>query len=111
MSTYYYDRQIVHVYGVKEIADPGWVSYFRVYETVVRRYVTKIVSRLLSPDGSVELSRIEIPTSYLETEYVKDRTSQYLGITKIAGGTRYATTPTTGGTTPAIQPVPLKLAM
>ena len=111
MSTYYYDRQIVNVYGVKEIADPGWVSYYRVYETVVRRYVTKIVSRLLSPDGSVELSRIEIPTNYLETEYVKDRTSQYIGITKIAGGTRYATTPTTGGTAPNIQPVPLSLSM
>jgi hypothetical protein len=110
MSTYHYDRQVVNVYGVREIADPGWVSYYRVYETVVRRYITKIVSRLLSPDGSVELSRIEIPTSYLESEYVRDRTSQYIGLTKIAGGAGYATRPTTGGMSPNIQPVPLTLA-
>jgi hypothetical protein len=118
MSTHYTERQVINEYGVKEISDVGWVSYYRVYETVVRRYVTKIVSRLFSPDGSVEVSRIEIPTSYLESEFVKDRTSQYIGVTKIAGGTGYATQPSTqpstpakGAPTPSIQPVPLKLAM
>jgi len=118
MSTHYTERLVINEYGVKEVSDVGWVSYYRVYETVVRRYVTRIVSRLFSPDGSVEVSRIEIPTSYLESEYVKDRTSQYIGVTKIAGGAGYATqlstrtsTLTKGGISPSIQPVPLKLAM
>ena len=57
-------------------------SQFRIYETVVRRYITRIISRYLSPDN-VEITRIEIPTNYLETEYVAGRTTQLVRIQPI----------------------------
>jgi hypothetical protein len=44
-----------------------YVSNYKIYETIVRRYITKIVSRYMTPDG-VEITRVEVPTSYLETE-------------------------------------------
>jgi len=96
MSTsYHIERYNINEYRVREVTDLGWVHYYRVYETVVRRYVTRVLSRLLSPDGTVEVSRIEIPTNYLETEYVRDRTTQYIGVTRIAGsGTTSAARPT-----------------
>jgi hypothetical protein len=56
-----------------------YVSNYKIYETIVRRYITKIVSRYMTPDG-MEFSRVEVPTSYLETEYVSGRTTQYIGV-------------------------------
>lgn len=103
MSTsYQVERYNINEYRVKEVSDAGWVYYYRVYETVVRRYVTRILSRLLSPDGTVEVSRIEIPTSYLETEYVRERTTQYVGVTKIAGS---STASSSVSTQPPAKPI------
>jgi hypothetical protein len=56
-----------------------YVSNYKIYETVVRRYITKIVSRYISPDG-IEVTRIEIPTSYLESEYVSGMTTRFVGV-------------------------------
>jgi hypothetical protein len=56
-----------------------YVSNYKIYETVVRRYITKIISRYLTPDG-IEVARVEIPTNYLETEYVSGRITQYTGV-------------------------------
>jgi hypothetical protein len=103
MSTsYQVERYNINEYRVREVSDVGWVYYYRVYETVVRRYVTRILSRLLSPDGTVEVSRIEIPTNYLETEYVRDRTTQYVGVTKLAGS---STTSVSGSTQTPASPI------
>ena len=56
-----------------------YVSNYKIYETVVRRYITKIVSRYISPEG-IEVTRIEIPTNYLESEYVSGRTTQLVRV-------------------------------
>lgn len=74
MSLSYQVEQIPVVqYGTKtatiqtNIYSTIYVSNYKIYETIVRRYITKIVSRYMTPDG-VEITRVEVPTSYLETE-------------------------------------------
>jgi hypothetical protein len=64
----------------------GWVSLYNIYQTMYRLFVTQIVTRLLSPDGSVEVSRIVTPTSYLYTQYEVGRATQFMGVTRIGGG-------------------------
>ena len=64
----------------------GWVSLYNIYQTMYRLFVTQIVTRLLSPDGSVEVSRIVTPTSYLYTQYEIGRATQFMGVTRIGGG-------------------------
>jgi len=68
-----------------------YVSNYKIYETIVRRYITKIVSRYMTPDG-VEITRVEVPTSYLETEYVSGRTTQYIGVKPVLVSTSSQTT-------------------
>jgi hypothetical protein len=76
-----YSTRTVSVF-VTNIYSTIYASQYRIYETVVRRYITKIVSRYLSPDN-IEITRIETPTSYLETEYVAGRTTQLVRIQPI----------------------------
>jgi len=86
LSLSYQTEQVPVVqYGAKTVTiqtniySTIYVSNYKIYETVVRRYITKIVSRYISPDG-IEVTRIEIPTSYLESEYVSGRTTQLVGV-------------------------------
>ena len=69
----------------------SYVSSFKIYETVVRRYITKILFRLMTLDG-MELTRFELPTSYLETEYVSGRTTQFVGVKPASVSTSSQTT-------------------
>lgn len=86
MSLSYQTEQVPVVqYGTKtatlqtNIYSTIYVSNYKIYETVVRRYITKIISRYVTPDG-IEVSRVETPTNYLETEYISGRTTQFIGV-------------------------------
>jgi hypothetical protein len=70
-------------YTTITVNEPGWASLYHIYQTMYRVFVTQIVTRLLSPDGSVEVSRIATPTSYLYTQYEIGRATQFMGITRI----------------------------
>jgi hypothetical protein len=71
-------------YAERTVREWGWVSKFRVTESVVRVIVTKVTTELVSPEGHV-LSSYSINTRYVETEYVADRHTAFLGLTRIAG--------------------------
>ena len=97
MSLSYQVEQVPFVqYGTKiatiqtNIYSTIYVSNYKIYETIVRRYITKIVSKYVTPDG-VEITRIEVPTSYLETEYVSGRTTQYIGVKPVLVSTSQQT--------------------
>ena len=103
------ERAIVAQYDVKTVTiqtniySTIYVSEFKIYETVVRRFITKIISRYVTPDGT-EVTRIEVPTSYLETEFVAGRLTRFAGMrpVPIPPGQRREILP---------QPVPINLAM
>ena len=85
-------------YAERTVREWGWVSKFRVTESVVRVIVTKVTTELVSPEGRV-LSSYSINTRYVETEYVADRHTAFLGLTRIAG-------PQPGQPAPQPSPVP-----
>jgi hypothetical protein len=60
----------------------GWVSRFRIINTVVRVVVTRLTHVLLSPDGRVEVSRYVLPTRYVETEYSLPPLTQFVGVVR-----------------------------
>ena len=72
-------------YTTLTVNDLGWASLYHIYQTLYRVFVTQIVTRLLSPDGSVEVSRIATPTSYLYTQYEVGRATQFMGVTRLGG--------------------------
>ena len=71
----------------------GWVTKYRLINTVVRVVVTKLTYILLSPDGTVEVSRYVLPTRYVETEYSLTPLTQFIGVVKLEEAIG-ATTPT-----------------
>jgi hypothetical protein len=60
----------------------GYVSKYRIIETVVRVVVTRVNVELVAPDGSTVVSRYSIPTRYVETEYRRPLT-QFLGVVRL----------------------------
>jgi len=81
-----------------------YVSEYKIYETIVRRYITKIISRYVTPDG-IEVSRVEVPTNYLETEYVSGRLTQFVGVRPVL------VPPSQRGKEIEIQPQPMPLSL
>jgi hypothetical protein len=81
----HYERAIVLVEVSREInvSEPGWVSRFRVVETVIREYATRVVYTLLSPDMKTVISVYETPTRILLSTSVLVFT-EFLGATKLA---------------------------
>jgi hypothetical protein len=68
----------------RTIRETGWISRFRIIETLVRVIVTRVTVELVGPDGTTVVSRYATPTRYVETEYTRDRTTVFLGFTRIA---------------------------
>jgi hypothetical protein len=81
----HYERVIVPVEVSREVtvSEPGWVSRFRVVETVIREYATRVVYTLLSPDMKTVISVYEIPTRILLSTSVLAFT-EFLGVAKLA---------------------------
>jgi hypothetical protein len=81
----YYEKIVVPVEAGREItvSEPGWVSRYRVIETVIREYATKVVYSLLSPDMKTVISVYEVPTRILLSTSVLVFT-EFLGVAKLA---------------------------
>ena len=93
-------------YAERTVREWGWVSKFRVTESVVRVIVTKVTTELVSPDGRV-LSSYSINTRYVETEYVAERLTAFFGLTRVAGPQHQpAPSPTPAPVTPPRLPQP-----
>jgi hypothetical protein len=74
---------VVERYVDRTVTSRGWVTKFRIINTVVRVIVTRITNVLLSPDGRVEVSRYVVPTRYVETEYSLPPLTQYVGLVRL----------------------------
>jgi len=62
------------------VEERGWVSLYRLISTVVRTIVTQVIVRLMSPDGTVEVSRYVLPTRYVEREAVRSVATVFVGV-------------------------------
>jgi hypothetical protein len=85
----------------------GWVTKYRLINTVVRVVVTRLTYILLSPDGAVEVSRYVLPTRYVETEYSLTPLTQFIGVVKLEeaiGAPKVEIMPTPAPTSPATTP-------
>jgi len=74
---------VIESFSERTVRVGGYASKFKVFETVHRVIVTRVLSELLSPDGSV-LTSFYVDTRYIETEYVGDKITKFLGLTRIA---------------------------
>ena len=74
---------VIERFSERTVRVGGYASKFKVFETVYRVVVTRVLSELLSPDGSV-LTSFYIDTRYIETEYAGDKITKFLGLTRIA---------------------------
>ena len=92
----------------RTVTSKGWVTKYRLIGTTVRVVVTKITYVLLSPDGTVEVSRYVLPTRYIETEYSLTPVTQYLGVVRLEEAIGVATPVTTPakGIAPTPTPAP-----
>jgi hypothetical protein len=81
----YYEIVVVPVEVSREItvSEPGWVSRYRIVETVIREYATKVIYSLLSPDMRTVISVYEVPTRILLSTSVLAFT-EFLGVAKLA---------------------------
>jgi len=97
---------VVERYVERTVREGGWVSRFRVTESVVRVIVTKVTTEFVSPEGLV-LSSYSVNTRYVETEYVAERLTTFLGLTRVAGPQpQPAPSPTPAPVTPPRLPQP-----
>jgi hypothetical protein len=87
----------------RTIRETGWVSRFRIIESVIRVVVTRVTVELMDPNGTTVVSKYATPTRYVETEY-RRRTTVFLGITRIAQPV--TTQPVTPPQPITTQPVP-----
>jgi hypothetical protein len=79
----------------RAVSAAGYVSKYRILETIHRVYVTRIVSSLLAPDARTLLTVIAVNTRLLETEYTRGRATVFVGVDIL---TEQATAPApTGG--------------
>jgi hypothetical protein len=113
---YEYVPVVIEEVREKGASESGYVSKYRVIETKHRVVVTKILMTLLAPDGKTIVSRYDIPTRIVETEYSRGVVTVYVGVVKTAetpqpvtiqpvtggGGTTTAQPPTTRGTLPEL---------
>ncbi len=86
----------------RTIRHVGYVSKFRVYETIVRVVVTRVNVELVGPDGSTVVSRYSVSTRYVESEQKKPGMTVFLGVVKLEEAT---TTPPAETRRPEVQPV------
>jgi len=104
--SYEVSAPVTERYVERTFREGGWVSKFRVTESVVRVIVTKVTTEFVSPEGRV-LSSYSINTRYVETEYVADRLTAFLGLTRVAGPQpQPAPSPTPAPVTPPRLPQP-----
>ena len=114
MSLVYETQQsVVETYAERTVRQVGWVSKYRILETIFRVIVTRVTVELIAPDGQTVVSRYVVPTRYVETEYRRANTV-FLGVVRMEEST--PATPTTP-TQPAyertveIQPQPVPISM
>jgi hypothetical protein len=115
-------QSVVETYAERTVRQTGWVSKYRILETIHRVIVTKVTVELVAPDGQTVVSRYVVPTRYVETEFRRANTV-FLGVVKAEESTPSTPTApatTLGSTTPAkpvqestpeIQPVPISMAV
>ena len=114
MSIAYETQQsVVETYAERTVRQTGWVSKYRILETIFRVIVTKVTVELVAPDGSTVISRYVVPTRYVETEY-RSANTVFLGVVRA----EESTAPTTPiqvahgrGVEVQPQPVPITMAM
>jgi len=80
--SYEIEPLIVERFVERVVRVGGYVSRFKVYETIHRLIVTRILSELVSPDGRV-LTSFYVDTRFVETEYTVGRTTKFLGIERL----------------------------
>ena len=99
-----YESQPVQVeqYVERTIRQTGWVSKFRIFDTIFRVIVTRVTVELVAPDGSTVVSRYTLPTRYVETEYRKP-TTVFVGVVKASESLPEASPPAEARR-PEIQP-------
>jgi len=102
-----YEYVPVVIEEVKEraVTVAGYVSKYRILETIHRVYVTRIVSSLLAPDAKTLLTVIAVNTRLLETEYTRGRSTVFVGVETLA---ERASAPTSAGEVPT-RPAPMPL--
>lgn len=103
-----YEYVPVVIEEVKETAvtATGYVSKYRILETIHRVYVTRIVSSLLAPDARTLLTVIAVNTRLLETEYTRGSTTIFVGVEMLAEQAS-APAPTGGEALKGATPMPL----
>jgi hypothetical protein len=104
-------QSVVETYAERTVRQTGWVSKYRILETIHRVIVTKVTVELVAPDGQTVVSRYVVPTRYVETEYRRADTV-FLGVVR-AGESTAPTTPTQPayGREVEIQPQPVPLSL
>jgi hypothetical protein len=106
-------QSVVETYAERTIRQTGWVSKYRILETIFRVIVTMVTVELVAPDGTTVVSRYVVPTRYVETEYRRADTV-FLGVVRAEGSTA-PTTPTQTAYKQTVeiqpQPVPITMAM
>ena len=90
---YEYVPVVIEEVREKGASEFGYVSKYRIIETKHRVVVTKILMTLLAPDGKTIVSRYDIPTRIVETEYSRGVVTVYVGVVKTAETPQ----PVTGG--------------
>ena len=102
----------------RTVRQTGYVSAYRIIETIIRVIVTRVNIELIAPDGSTVLSKYALPTRYVETEYRRPMTI-FLGVTRLEAPQpatpqqATTTTPTSVAQRREIetQPVPIQMAV
>ncbi len=81
---YEYVPVVVEEFAERGVGEGGYVSKFKITETVRRVVVTRLIMSLLSPDNQVVVSRFEVPTRFIETEYSLGALTVFLGVTRLS---------------------------
>jgi len=94
---YEYVPVVVEETGEKSVSEAGYVSKYRIVETKYRAIITKLLVTLFSPDMQVVVSRYEVPTRFVETEYTRDTVTVFVGVVKATEQPQPVTTQPRGG--------------
>jgi ribosomal protein S26 len=105
--SYETQQAVVETYAERTIRQVGWVSKYRILETIHRVIVTMVTVELVAPDGQTVVSRYVVPTRYVETEYRRADTV-FLGVVRVGDVT--PATPTRERRV-EIQPQPVPISM
>jgi hypothetical protein len=104
---YEYVPVVIEEVEERAVTAAGYVSKYRILETIHRVYVTRIVSSLLAPDARTLLTVIAVNTRLLETEYTRGKSTVFVGVEAY---TEQASAPTPAGEAKT-RPTPMPVAV